>query len=37
MSDEEFKKYKDQIDTTPDHEMIGREATSGLSHEKFDD
>ena len=37
MSDEEFKKYKDQIDTTPDHEKIGREATSGLSHEKFDD
>ena len=37
MSDEEFKKYRDKIDTTPDHEKIGREATSGLSHEKFDD
>ena len=37
MSDEEFKKYKEKIDTTPDHEKIGREATSGLSHEKFDD
>ena len=37
MSSEEFKKYRDQIDTTPDHEKIGREATSGMSHEKFDD
>ena len=37
MSDEEFKKYKDQIDTTPDHEKIGCEASSGISHEKFDD
>ena len=37
MSDEEFKKYKDKIDTTPEHEKIGREATSGISHDKFDD
>ena len=37
MSNEEFKKYKDKIDTTPDHEKIGREATSGMRHDKFDD
>ena len=37
MSEEEFKVYKDKIDTTPDHEKIGREASSGISHEKFDD
>lgn len=36
MTDEEFKKYRDKIDDTDDHALVGKQATSGIGDEKFD-
>lgn len=36
MTDEEFQKYRKHLDDSDDQSLLGKEATSGLSDEKFD-